>query len=216
MRWHRAGFRSYWNWLSRRGERSGRPPLPREVRALIRRMASENSLGAPRIHGELLRLGFEVSERSVSRYLRSLPCTPRAGQTGRPSSGTTGTASPPWTSSRCLPPRSASSMCFSSSATAGATWPAAPSRRPQPLPGSRSSFASPFRSTRHRVSCLRPRLHLLGRRDGNAAVNSDGADADQLPEPLAEWGCRTLRRHRPPGAARPRHRPERAPPTPAA
>ena len=81
MRWHRAGFRSYWNWLSRCGERSGRPPLPREVRALIRRMASENSWGAPRIHGELLRLGIEVSERSVSRYLRSLPRTPRAGQT---------------------------------------------------------------------------------------------------------------------------------------
>jgi len=81
VRWHRAGFRIYWNWLSRRGERSGRPHLPREVRALIRRMASENPWGAPRIHGELLRLGIEVSERSVSRYLRSLPRTPRVGQT---------------------------------------------------------------------------------------------------------------------------------------
>jgi len=81
VRWHRAGFRIYWNWLSRRGVRSGRPPLPREVRALIRRMATENSWGAPRIHGELLRLGFEVSERSVSRYLRALPRAPRAGQT---------------------------------------------------------------------------------------------------------------------------------------
>jgi putative transposase len=79
--WHRAGFRIYWNWLSRRGERSGRPPLPREVRALIRRMATENPWGAPRIHGELLRLGFDVSERSVSRYLRSLPGTPRANPT---------------------------------------------------------------------------------------------------------------------------------------
>ncbi len=66
VRWHRAGFRVYWNWLSRRGQRSGRPSL-REVRALIRRMATENSWGAPRIHGELLRLGFEVPERSVSR-----------------------------------------------------------------------------------------------------------------------------------------------------
>ncbi len=81
VRWHRAGFRIYWNWLSRRGRRSGRPPLPREVRALIRRMATENSWGAPRIHGELLCLGFEVSERSVSRYLRALPRAPRAGQT---------------------------------------------------------------------------------------------------------------------------------------
>jgi len=41
-RWHRAGFRTYWDWLSRRGKRSGRPPLPREARALIRRMATEN------------------------------------------------------------------------------------------------------------------------------------------------------------------------------
>ena len=81
VRWHRAGFRIYWNWLSSRGERSGRPPLPREVRALIRRMASKNPWGAPRIHGELLRLGLDVSERSVSRYLRTLPRSPRAGQT---------------------------------------------------------------------------------------------------------------------------------------
>jgi putative transposase len=81
VRWHRASFRIYWNWLSRRGERSGRPPLPHEVRALIRRMATENRWGAPRIHGELLRLGFNVSERSVSRYLRALPRAPRASQT---------------------------------------------------------------------------------------------------------------------------------------
>jgi len=81
VRWHRAGFRIYWNWLSRRGKRSGRHPLPREVRALIRRMATENPWGAPRIHGELLCLGFDVSERSVSRYLRSLPRTPRANAT---------------------------------------------------------------------------------------------------------------------------------------
>jgi putative transposase len=81
VRWHRAGFLTYWNWLSRRGKRSGRPLLPREIRALIRRMASENPWGAPRIHGELLCLGFDVSERSVSRYLRSLPRTPRANAT---------------------------------------------------------------------------------------------------------------------------------------
>jgi len=81
VRWHRAGFRTYWNWLSRRGKRSGRPPLPREVRALIRRMATENPWGASRIHGELLCLGFDVSERSVSRYLRALPRTPRANPT---------------------------------------------------------------------------------------------------------------------------------------
>ena len=51
VRWHRAGFRIDWNWLSRRGMRSGRPSLPREVRAPIRRMATENPWGAPRVDG---------------------------------------------------------------------------------------------------------------------------------------------------------------------
>src|SRR5215469_13888931 len=69
VRWHRAGFRLYWRWLSRRRDH-GRPKISWEVRHLITRMAKENPLwGAPRIHGELLKLGFEVSERTVSRYL---------------------------------------------------------------------------------------------------------------------------------------------------
>jgi putative transposase len=80
VRWHREGFRLYWTKPSKRAGRSGRPPLLREVRFLIRRMASENSWGAPRIHGELLSLGFDVSERTVSRYLRSLSRSPRPGQ----------------------------------------------------------------------------------------------------------------------------------------
>jgi putative transposase len=66
--WHRAGFRWYWRFLSRRG--SGRPRIAPEVRQLIRTMAAENpTWGAPRIHGELLKLGFEISESTVSRYL---------------------------------------------------------------------------------------------------------------------------------------------------
>src|SRR5574342_136721 len=48
IRWHRAGFRSYWRWLSRLGRSTGRPGLPRQIRDLICRMASENSWGAPR------------------------------------------------------------------------------------------------------------------------------------------------------------------------
>jgi hypothetical protein len=67
--WHRAGFRWYWRWRSRR--RLGRPKITKEVRELIRRLAHENiDWGAPKIHGELLKLGFEVSERTVARYLR--------------------------------------------------------------------------------------------------------------------------------------------------
>ena len=79
--WHRAGFRLYWRWLSRRGKRAGRQPLARKVRDLIRRMATENLWGAPRIHGELLELGFETSERKVSRYLRTLHLRPGSRQT---------------------------------------------------------------------------------------------------------------------------------------
>src|SRR5712691_4396633 len=67
-RWHREGFRRCWSRRSRR--RPGRPCIDSQLRALIRRMAAENRLwGAPRIHGELLKLGITVSERTVSRYL---------------------------------------------------------------------------------------------------------------------------------------------------
>src|SRR6267142_1778826 len=68
VRWHRAGFRSYWRWKSR--SLGGRPQIDADLRALIRRMSIENSLwGAPRIHGELLKLGFEVAQSSVAKYM---------------------------------------------------------------------------------------------------------------------------------------------------
>jgi transposase InsO family protein len=68
LRWHRAGFRAYWRWKSR--GRPGRPRVSRELRELIQRMSKENPLwGAPRIHGELLKLGFELAESTVSKYM---------------------------------------------------------------------------------------------------------------------------------------------------
>src|ERR1700756_2361110 len=68
VRWHRAGFRCYWRWKSRR--RGGRPQIEADLRALIRRMSVENPLwGAPRIHGELLKLGFAVAQSSVAKYM---------------------------------------------------------------------------------------------------------------------------------------------------
>src|SRR3954454_9265623 len=68
LRWHRAGFRAYWRWKSR--GRSGRPQISGELRELIRQMSRQNRLwGAPRIHGELLKLGFEVAESTVSKYM---------------------------------------------------------------------------------------------------------------------------------------------------
>jgi len=68
VRWHRAGFRRYWRWKSR--SFGGRPQIDTELRALIRQMSIENPLwGAPRIHGELLKLGFEVAQSSVAKYM---------------------------------------------------------------------------------------------------------------------------------------------------
>jgi putative transposase len=70
-RWHREGFRGWWR---RRSRRPGRPCIDSQLRALIRRLAMENRLwGAPRIHGELLKLGIAISERTVSRYLPDRP-----------------------------------------------------------------------------------------------------------------------------------------------
>ena len=66
IQWHRQGFRQFWRWRSR----SGRPSVEREVRDLIRQMSSANPLwGAPRIHGELLKLGIEVSQATVAKYM---------------------------------------------------------------------------------------------------------------------------------------------------
>jgi putative transposase len=80
MRWHRAGFRLYWTWFSRR-RAAGRPTIDPTIRRPIRRMATENpTWGAPRIHGELRMLGIDVSERTVSRYLPRRPLRPDAAQ----------------------------------------------------------------------------------------------------------------------------------------
>jgi len=78
--WHRAGFRLYWRWRSR-GRTAGRAKITPEIQELTHRMAKENpTWGAPKIHGELLKLGFVLSERSVSRYLRAVQ---RRGDPGK-------------------------------------------------------------------------------------------------------------------------------------
>src|SRR5258707_1195232 len=66
VQWHRQGFRLFWRWRSR----SGRPSIDRKIRDLIRQMSSANPLwGAPRIHGELLKLGIEISQATVAKYM---------------------------------------------------------------------------------------------------------------------------------------------------
>jgi hypothetical protein len=78
VRWHRAGFRRYWRWKSRAA--GGRPPIDAELRALIRQMSVDNPpWDAPRIHGELLKLGFEVAQSSVAKYMIRRPTSPSQG-----------------------------------------------------------------------------------------------------------------------------------------
>jgi transposase InsO family protein len=78
LRWHRAGFRAYWRWKSR--GQVGRPRVDRDLRDLVRRMSKENPLwGAPRIHGELLKLGFEVAQSTVSKYMAKRRGPPSQG-----------------------------------------------------------------------------------------------------------------------------------------
>ena len=73
--WHRHGFRLFWTWKSRR--RTGRPSVSKDVRVLIRELSSQNPLwGAPRIHGELQKLGISVSQSTVAKYMRRHPTTP--------------------------------------------------------------------------------------------------------------------------------------------
>src|SRR5438094_5048968 len=82
VRWHHAGFRRYWRWRSR--NLGSRPPIDAGLRVLIRRMSMANTLwGAPRIRGELLKLGFAVAQSTVAKYM--------ARTDGRPSGQSWGT-----------------------------------------------------------------------------------------------------------------------------
>ena len=74
--WHRRGFRWYWTWKVRHGQ-PGRPRVPKETRDLIRTLSRDNvGWGAPRIHSELLKLGIQISESSVSKYMVRHPKPP--------------------------------------------------------------------------------------------------------------------------------------------
>src|SRR5436309_784697 len=76
VRWHRSGFRLYWRWRSRR--RVGRPAVPADIRDLIGTISRDNPLwGAPRIHGELLKLGIDIAQSTVAKYMSRCtgPCS---------------------------------------------------------------------------------------------------------------------------------------------
>ena len=98
IKWHRVGFRSYWRWKSRRC--GGRPTVAPEIRKLIREMSIANPLwGAPRIHCELLKLGIEVGQTTVAKYMQREGA--RRPKAGRRSSAIMPMASPRWICSLC-------------------------------------------------------------------------------------------------------------------
>ena len=110
VRWHRRAFAAYWRWKSR-PRRVGRPALAPDLRALIRQMREANPLwGAPRIHGELQKLGIEVAQATVAKYLGRRAVTLPLSR-GAPSSPITSPSSPRSTSSRFPPPPSACCLC---------------------------------------------------------------------------------------------------------
>src|SRR5439155_22740219 len=77
VRWHRPGFRLYWTMICKVRKHVGGRRISKEIRDLIFQMVSQNpTWGAPRIHGELLMLGFDVSERTISRWMRRAPRNP--------------------------------------------------------------------------------------------------------------------------------------------
>src|ERR1700716_2290977 len=113
VRWHRAGFRRHWRWKSR--SLGGRPKIAAELRALIRRMSAENPLwGAPRIHGELLKLGYEVAQSSVAKYMLRRCGPPSQG--GRNFLRNHAPDIPPWICSMFRP---LASTCSTSSSSSG-------------------------------------------------------------------------------------------------
>src|SRR5207248_3358063 len=113
VHWHRAGFCHYWRWRSR--PQGGRPKIDTELRALIQRMSVENPLwGAPRIHGELLKLGFAVAQSTVAKYMASTDGRPSVwSKLGQLPAQPSAAGSQPWTCSWSRP--SALTCCMFSS-----------------------------------------------------------------------------------------------------
>ena len=136
VRWHRAGFRRYWRWKSH--PRGGRPQIDTDLRALIRRMSMENPLwGAPRIHGELLKLGLRSRNRaSPNTWSSDVGLQVRDGALF---CATTRRILPPWICSLFQLLASTCSMLSSSSVWAAETWSGSTSQQTRRLNGSHAS-----------------------------------------------------------------------------
>jgi hypothetical protein len=156
VRWHRAGFRSYWRWKSY--SRGGRPQIETDLRTLIRRMSIENPLwGAPRIHSELLKLGFEVAQSSVAKYMVKAAWAAKPGMAHLPVNHRP-EVSPPWICSSCRPLASICSMPSSSFDSIAETSSGLMLQQIQRQNGSRT------RSGKHSLGMRRPR-YLIRDRD---------------------------------------------------
>src|SRR5580692_8920880 len=145
VRWHWAGFCVYWRLISRVRRQVGRRPTPKEVRELIFRMVVENpTWGAPRIHGELRMLGFELCERTISRWMKRAPRDPDWAKRWLVFLETIGKRLRPWISLLCQPSPSACSTASSSSIMTGGTSCTLTSRSIRRALGSSSSCARRF------------------------------------------------------------------------
>ena len=191
MRWHRAGFRCYWRWKSR--PRGGRPQIDTELRTLISRMSIENPLwGAPRIHGELLKLGFEVAQSSVAKYI--VKPRGRPARDGGPSCVTTRRASPLWTCSLFQLSVSTCSMLWSSSVSAAG---AHLDQRHSKSHGRMGCASNHGGIPLERGSALHdpgPGSHLRCGRHTPTACHGHPRQAYRTSFALAEWFCRTADR----------------------
>jgi len=179
VRWHRAGFRCYWRWKS--CPVGGRPQIETELRALIRRMSVENPLwGAPRIHGELLKLGFEVAQSSVASTRSNGGGRPASD--GGPSCITTRQTLPPWTCSLFQLLVSTCSMTSSSSGSAAET----------------SSGSTPQQVRRPNGLHVRSRRHFLGMRlRTTSSAIATGSMAASSRADCAPWASGTSLPHPP-------------------
>src|SRR6266478_5667810 len=146
VRWHRAGFRWYWKLISKVRRPAGRGQASKEIQEWIFRMVVDNSTwGAPRIHGELLMLDFDVSERTISRWMKRAPRDPEPARRWLTFfSVITVKRLPRWTSSLCRRSPSARSIAFSSSVTTVGVSCTSISQSIRPAHGSSSSCEKHF------------------------------------------------------------------------
>src|ERR1700721_2538846 len=212
IRWHRAGFRAYWRWRSR--NRVGRPKVSAELRTLIGEMSRANALwGAPRIHGELLKLGFEVAQSTAARYMCRHSRPPSQGWRTFLSNHADGIAA-----NRPLCPADdrirnsvLSCHCAPRTTTLGVVWrDGKPNRGVDLAPSHRGVPVGPRAAIAIRASSHGVRSSLLQ----SDPCNGHSGPSDRTPIALAKCLRREAHRIDPPRMSRPHDRVWRSAPAP--